>query len=318
MATSKLHRDVVLEHNAQSTPPVLSGKTGAFWVGEGAEPADPTLPEFTDSDGESHQLAYAEDAGDVVGPNGAGDHVIARFDGETGKVIQGGTTAPSYDDNGNLSVNYGNSLRIWETDGTHFLGFSAPTLAATAVWVLPPADGTAGQALVTDGDGNLSFASVGAGSGVTDHGALTGLNDVADHPGYLVTSGTRTASYIRFGTNYATEGYVRLPHGGAVYSRNYYNTANRLLLGLSGDGDYLSVGDSGVVTVVVRSSSAVSLLTSAGMAQLSDDGVTMGFNVSSVPPGLAGSGKFRFFRYHSTLCCATETGRFTVAPARLS
>jgi hypothetical protein len=44
----------------------------------------------------------------------------------------------------------------------------------------------------------------------------------------------------------------------------------------------------------------------------------MAFNVSSAPPGLAGSGKFRFFRYHSTLCAVTESARATVVPMQVT
>lgn len=47
-------------------------------------------------------------------------------------------------------------------NGTNYVGFKAPTAITTnQVWVLPSADGTASQSLVTDGAGNLSFASSG-------------------------------------------------------------------------------------------------------------------------------------------------------------
>lgn len=313
MATSKLHRDVVLEHNAQSTPPVLSGKTGAFWVGEGAEPADPTLPEFTDSDGESHQLAYAEDAGDVGGPDGAEDNVIARFDGEDGKTIQGGTNAPSYDDDGNVSVNAGMELRLWNPAGTFYVGLAAPALAANYSLKMPTSLPGGTRLLQCDSVGNLSWTSAGL---MTDHGGLEGLGD-DDHTQYLLASGTRTASYLKIGASPASKGAVRLSDEEAIYSRNHAGTGDIRLIGLTGLGDIIVVGDPNALSIGLKADATAGLYTEAGVWELADDGVTMGFNVSSVPPGLAGSGKFRFF-YHNTLCCATETGRYTVAPARLA
>jgi hypothetical protein len=77
------------------------------------------VPQFTNSDGESYQL------GNVVGPEGSADNTIARFDGESGKVIQGGKNAPSYDDSGNLSVHAGMALRLWHPAGTSYVGLAA-------------------------------------------------------------------------------------------------------------------------------------------------------------------------------------------------
>jgi hypothetical protein len=57
----------------------------------------------------------------------------------------------------------GGELRAYEdTDnGTNFVSLKAPaTLAADRTFVLPSADGTSGQALTTDGSGNLAFSSV--------------------------------------------------------------------------------------------------------------------------------------------------------------
>lgn len=56
-------------------------------------------------------------------------------------------------------------VRLFEdTDnGTNYIGLKAPTsISANKTFVLPSTDGTANQALVTDGSANLSFASIGA------------------------------------------------------------------------------------------------------------------------------------------------------------
>ncbi len=70
------------------------------------------------------------------------------------------------DNSGNVEI-LGNSsqpgtLKIFEdTDnGTNFVALQAPTsIASNVTFRLPSADGAAGQAIVTDGAGNLSFSS---------------------------------------------------------------------------------------------------------------------------------------------------------------
>jgi hypothetical protein len=42
-------------------------------------------------------------------------------------------------------------------NSTYHVGLEAPSLSATQIWVLPDADGSANEALITDGSGNLSF-----------------------------------------------------------------------------------------------------------------------------------------------------------------
>lgn len=66
-------------------------------------------------------------------------------------------------------------LRFYESGNppTNFVGFEAPTaLAGDQIWVLPLADGTNGQALVTDGSGNLSFAAAGGVAASIDINSL--------------------------------------------------------------------------------------------------------------------------------------------------
>ena len=54
-------------------------------------------------------------------------------------------------------------LRLGDSDSSNYVGFkSAGTVASNLIFTLPTADGTSGQALVTDASGNLSFAAAGA------------------------------------------------------------------------------------------------------------------------------------------------------------
>jgi hypothetical protein len=91
-----------------------------------------------------------------------------------------------------FGVNAGNTgeVRFDElaANGTNYIGFKAPDiLAANKVWVLPAADGTAGQVLKTDGVGNLSWVSAATGS-------VTSVGITAPASGITVTGGPITSS----------------------------------------------------------------------------------------------------------------------------
>jgi len=83
--------------------------------------------------------------------------LIEFTDGDDALTIADGgalTTA------GNLSIGGSNNeLRFYE--GANYVGFEAPALSADKIWVLPDADGSANQALVTNGSGTLSWAETG-------------------------------------------------------------------------------------------------------------------------------------------------------------
>jgi len=60
-------------------------------------------------------------------------------------------------------------IRLKDADGSHYVGFQAPTTVSTnKVWTLPAADGSASQYLQTNGSGVLTWASVtvGGASGI--------------------------------------------------------------------------------------------------------------------------------------------------------
>ena len=68
----------------------------------------------------------------------------------------------------------GEELRFYE--GSNYVGFSAPALSANQIWVLPDADGAAGEALKTDGSGNLTWGTAGDNSFQTI--SVSGQSDV--------------------------------------------------------------------------------------------------------------------------------------------
>ena len=80
-------------------------------------------------------------------------------------------TLTSLTTSGAVTLNARNELRLADSDSSHHVGFKSPaTVSSNLVWTLPDADGTNGQALITNASGVLSWASAG---GAYDHQATT-------------------------------------------------------------------------------------------------------------------------------------------------
>jgi hypothetical protein len=89
--------------------------------------------------------------------------------GATDKTLNWLDATDSWTSSEHLTLNATKELRLADTDSTHYVGFKAPgTVSANKVWILPAADGTAGQALSTDGSGNLSWATSGGGAAFSE------------------------------------------------------------------------------------------------------------------------------------------------------
>ena len=89
--------------------------------------------------------------------------------GTTDKTFNWVDATDSWTSSEHLFLSATKELRLADTDSTHYVGFKSPgTVEANKVWVLPAADGTAGQALSTDGSGNLSWATSGGGAAFSE------------------------------------------------------------------------------------------------------------------------------------------------------
>lgn len=65
-----------------------------------------------------------------------------------------------------LSMSSGGPVLFYDNDGSNYVGLDAPATVATNVtFTLPAADGSNGQAIVTDGAGTLSFGNAGISTG---------------------------------------------------------------------------------------------------------------------------------------------------------
>lgn len=58
-----------------------------------------------------------------------------------------------------LSIRAANLLKFFNSTNTNFVAFQPGTLAGNTTWTLPTADGTSGQAWITNGSGVLSFGT---------------------------------------------------------------------------------------------------------------------------------------------------------------
>jgi hypothetical protein len=67
---------------------------------------------------------------------------------------------------GDLTMNAQADLRFADSDSSNWVAFQAPaTVSSNVTWTLPAADGSNGQAIVTNGSGTLSFGSAGISTG---------------------------------------------------------------------------------------------------------------------------------------------------------
>ena len=114
--------------------------------------------------------------------NSSGDTVVKPMVDAKDIIFQ------QYDGNKVFEINDGNyvgvggnataagAIRIYEdTDnGSHYSGFTVGNLTASVTYQLPNADGSSGQALITDGSGVLSFTTLSANTPSSADGQALG------------------------------------------------------------------------------------------------------------------------------------------------
>lgn len=140
---------------------------------------------------------------------------------------------------------YTNTAKL--TDGSAYLTLGVPTLAGDYSLNFPTADGTAGQALVTDGAGNLSFASASFNGGTISN-ALTINAPGSGQVNALILSSNDNTTMILKNTGAGTAGLFIGNSGGA--------SADYQIINL--DGGVLSVGSNTGSVILPASGSAAS------------------------------------------------------------
>jgi hypothetical protein len=87
---------------------------------------------------------------------------VQGYDADTAKLSTAQTWTADQSFTSTITLNAQNEIRFADSDSSNYVGFKSPAVvSANKVWTLPNSDGTAGQALVTDGSASLSWASAG-------------------------------------------------------------------------------------------------------------------------------------------------------------
>ena len=110
---------------------------------------------------------------------------------------------------GNVTLNAQGDLRFADSDSSNWVAFQAPaTVASNVTWTLPSADGTADQALVTNGSGTLSWADAGGASDAITEGNTSAevVDTGSDGHFKVITEGTEalrvdSSQRVGVGTN---------------------------------------------------------------------------------------------------------------------
>ncbi len=136
---------------------------------------------------------------------GDGDFLIVKSDGNVGI----GSITPGADldviGTGRFSslVGLGTTrgvLQLTEAsaNGSNYVALvPGNSLSADTTFVLPTADGTTGQAIITDGAGNLSFGSVASSAGWTDGGTNVYVGTTTDNVGIGTTTPSTTLEIVK-------------------------------------------------------------------------------------------------------------------------
>lgn len=121
------------------------------------------------------------------------------------------------------------TVSFYDDAGDNFVALrGATTLTSDTVFILPTADGSAGQFLKTDGSGNLSFATAGGGSSTTFKQvfSMSFIDDIGTVYHYLPWKDINEQTTI-----YQEEAAMLMPYDGRIVSVSV-RTAT-----LSGSGD---------------------------------------------------------------------------------
>ncbi len=143
--------------------------------------------------------------------------------------------------------------RFYEANNSNYVGFKAGTLSANTIWTLPTTDSTGTQALVSNGSGVLSWATISGGGGLSD-------GDYGD----ITVSGTGTVMTID--NNVVSLAKMATMATDSILGRATAGTGNveaLTALPFAYTGDVTRPADSNVTTI---SNNAVTLAQMATMA----------------------------------------------------
>jgi hypothetical protein len=180
-----------------------------------------------------------------------------------------------------LTFNAQADARFADSDSSNWVAFQGPaTIASNITWTLPNADGSNGQALVTNGSGTLSWAAAGA----------TISSDTSTNTDFLLyfassTSGALTAVNQDSGLTYnpSTGTVAATTFSGALSGNATTATtasgvsANSVALGTDTTGNYVGTitGGTGIASSGATSGEGISHTLSVDLSELTDMTATM-------------------------------------------
>jgi hypothetical protein len=214
-------------------------------------------------------------------------------------------TAPSPTFTTAITLNATGELRLADTDSSNYVGFKSPgTVSTNKIWTLPSADGTSGQALVTNGSATLSFADAGRTGAVNwDTTPKTTTVTAASGVGYFVdtTSGAIT---------------VNLPAGVAgsiVAVSDYANTAatNNITIDPNGTDKINGVAGNAIISTNGAAITLIYIDSTRGWKDIND--ATL--NVTATSPFVAATGGTITTSGDFKIHTFTGPGTFTVTNA---
>ena len=148
-----IEKDYYIINNSGATATISSGGSTTVSIATGSKNIVVVSPSVT-------SVISALPADQVNSPGGTTNSVQYNSAGSFA-----GSTNFTYDAT-NVSLLNNGALRLYNTAGTFYTGLKvAAAAAATATFTLPSADGTSGQAIVTNGSGTFSFGSAGISAG---------------------------------------------------------------------------------------------------------------------------------------------------------
>jgi hypothetical protein len=160
---------------------------------------------------------------------------------------------------GDAQIDAQGDLRFADADSSNYVAFQAPsTVASNVTWTLPGADGTANQAIVTNGSGGLSFLTVR--STITD----TSVDATVSYPTFITaTSGAQTSTGVSSGKLTFTPSTGLLTATTATFAGTVrkLQTENAITtsytLALTDQDRVVACNNPGAITVTIPTNSAV-------------------------------------------------------------
>lgn len=289
-------------------------------------------------------------SGDMIwqyAPSGASGTTLTTattgmtFKGTTGQ-LQFSTIGAIFNPYGVSSGNTG-ELRFAElaAGGTNYVGFkAADAIGTTVIWTLPDSDSTGTQALVSNGSGVLSWASIGGGGTVTSvsgtanritsTGGATPVIDIASTyvgQNSITTLGTVTTGTLSTGAIIAGVTMTLGSDGtGDIYYRNAGGILTRLAIGSNTDILTVTAGlPSWTTAPTAGANTALSNLASVAINTTllpgSNDGAALGSGTLSFSDLFLASGGLINFANgnsvitHSSAVLTVSTGDLRVTTA---